>query len=243
MGVSAGAAQGDGVEQDLAGAAALFQVAGTRGHAQAQFNAGVMFQRGEGVEADRERAAAWWAQASEQGHSLAQLELGRHHEALAEEALAAPAALRERMALHALLSREVFDQHVMIAQADAGLGARSAPTEMAPALFLRVLARFLLLVPALVSRDEVLACIERVRLRHQWPGGKGGMSFEQFQAFLEEVLRRAGLPLPDDLDARLAAARAGGPPRHQRQLAPDRDGPAIYRFLNPNFCQFARDMP
>ena len=115
------------------------------------------------------------------------------------------------MALHALLSREVFDQHVMIAQADAGLGARSAPTEMAPALFLRVLARFLLLVPALVSRDEVLACIERVRLRHQWPGGKGGMSFEQFQAFLEEVLRRAGLPLPDDLDARLAAARAGGP--------------------------------
>ncbi|KAJ1495550.1 hypothetical protein T484DRAFT_1761947, partial [Baffinella frigidus] len=215
--------KGDGVPQDLPAAASLFQESGARGHSQAQFNSGVMFQRGEGVPRDREKAAAWWKQGADQavmfqrgegvpldrekaaawwkqgadqGHSQAQLELGRFHEELAEEALAAPAAVREEMALRTLLSREVFEKYILIAEEDAGLGSRKAPTEMDVKLFLKIVTSFLWIVPA-------LGCVERVKMRHQWTGS-GPMRFEQFQRYLEEVMRKALIPVPDDIDDVLA---------------------------------------
>ena len=54
----------------------MLRKSGDQGHAQAQYNLGVMYAKGEGVRQSRTEAASWWQKAAEQGHPTAQLELG-----------------------------------------------------------------------------------------------------------------------------------------------------------------------
>jgi hypothetical protein len=47
-----------------------------QGHATAQFNLGVLYERGRGVPQDYARAVQWYRQAAAQGHATAQFNLG-----------------------------------------------------------------------------------------------------------------------------------------------------------------------
>ena len=51
-------------------------MAAEQGHAQAQFNLGVMYDNGEGVPEDDAEAVKWFRMAAEQGYALAQYNLG-----------------------------------------------------------------------------------------------------------------------------------------------------------------------
>ena len=64
-------ANGQGVPQDHAQAAAWYQKAAEQGNAWAQNNLGVMYQNGSGVPQDHAQAAAWYRKAAEQGNELA----------------------------------------------------------------------------------------------------------------------------------------------------------------------------
>ena len=51
-------------------------VAAEQGHAEAQFNLGVMYDIGQGVKQDYFKAVEWYQKAAEQGNALAQYNLG-----------------------------------------------------------------------------------------------------------------------------------------------------------------------
>jgi hypothetical protein len=67
---------GEGVQQDSAIAAALYQQAVDQGYAQAQCDLGALYQRGNGVQQDRARAVVLFQQAADQGNANAQCSLG-----------------------------------------------------------------------------------------------------------------------------------------------------------------------
>ncbi|MEO0602213.1 MAG: energy transducer TonB, partial [Myxococcota bacterium] len=64
-------AKGDGLDQDLDRARALFEKGCTGGDALGCSNLGVVYQRGLGVDVDRERAGAYYDRACEGGLALA----------------------------------------------------------------------------------------------------------------------------------------------------------------------------
>ena len=61
-------------------AASWFLKAAEQGHADAQFNLGIMYANGEGVAKDPREAVAWYRKAAEQGHADAQNNLGAAYE-------------------------------------------------------------------------------------------------------------------------------------------------------------------
>ena len=63
------------VPQDYAQAAAWFRRAADQGHANAQYNLGLMYGAGEGVPQDYAQAVTWYRQAAEQGRANAQYNL------------------------------------------------------------------------------------------------------------------------------------------------------------------------
>jgi TPR repeat protein len=65
-----------GVPQDQSTAAHWLELAATQGHAKAQLNLGVLYDRGHGVTQDATQAVRWYRQAAEQGNRKAQLNLG-----------------------------------------------------------------------------------------------------------------------------------------------------------------------
>jgi len=73
-------ATGDGVEQDLAQAAAWYRKAAVQGLAAAQLSLGVLYDHGMGVPQDYEAAAAWYQKAALQGVAEAQFNLGSFYE-------------------------------------------------------------------------------------------------------------------------------------------------------------------
>ena len=60
-----------GVAQDYAEAVRLYSLAAAQGHAQAQYNLGVMFEEGKGVAQDRAEAIRLYRLAAAQGHAYA----------------------------------------------------------------------------------------------------------------------------------------------------------------------------
>ena len=58
---------GDGWTVQLSNLRHMLERSGRQGHAQAQYNLGVMYAKGEGVVQSRERAAEWWTRAAELG--------------------------------------------------------------------------------------------------------------------------------------------------------------------------------
>ena len=68
--------QGRGAPQDYAEAINWNRKAAEQGHADAQYNLGVMYYNGEGVPLDYAEAARWYRLAAEQGHASAQNNLG-----------------------------------------------------------------------------------------------------------------------------------------------------------------------
>ena len=63
-------------EGDYPAAFRLFKKAAEQGHANAQFNLGVMYDKGEGVTRDAKQAVYWVQKAAEQGFAEAQTNLG-----------------------------------------------------------------------------------------------------------------------------------------------------------------------
>lgn len=61
---------------DYATALEKFKPLAEDGHAQSQYNLGVMYRQGQGVPQDDKEAVAWWTKAAEQGHTDAQDNLG-----------------------------------------------------------------------------------------------------------------------------------------------------------------------
>lgn len=51
-----------------------------QGHADAQYNLGIMYYKGKGVAQNYAEAARWYRKAAERGHSLAQRNLGRMYD-------------------------------------------------------------------------------------------------------------------------------------------------------------------
>ncbi len=66
----------EGVAQDYAEAVRWYQLAAAQGHAVAQFNLGVMFERGVGVAQDNAEAFKWFKLAAENRNADAQYKLG-----------------------------------------------------------------------------------------------------------------------------------------------------------------------
>ena len=62
--------------QDYKTAVQWFRRAAEQGHAMAQFNLGLMYDKGEGVPQDYKTAAQWYRRAAEQGNAMAQFNLG-----------------------------------------------------------------------------------------------------------------------------------------------------------------------
>ena len=73
-------AQGHGVPQDDALAAAWYRKAADQGIADAQFDLGVMYAQGHGVAQDHARAIEWLRKAADQGYAVAQSNLGGMYE-------------------------------------------------------------------------------------------------------------------------------------------------------------------
>ena len=63
---------GEGVTKDLAGAAHYFKISADQGHAQAQYNYGVMLYHGYGIEQNLYAAAHYYHIAANQGFAPAQ---------------------------------------------------------------------------------------------------------------------------------------------------------------------------
>jgi TPR repeat protein len=64
----------------MGGALELFTKAADQGHAQAQYNLGVMYENGQGVEQDFKEAVKWYQKAADQGLAYAQYNLGVMYE-------------------------------------------------------------------------------------------------------------------------------------------------------------------
>ena len=62
--------------KDYTKALSFFAQAAEQGHADAQFNCGVMYYKGLGTAADKARALYWYEKAAEQGHAKAQFNCG-----------------------------------------------------------------------------------------------------------------------------------------------------------------------
>ena len=67
---------GKGVQQNDAEAVKWYRRAADQGHAEAQYNLGVMYDDGQGVQQDYAEAVKWYRRAAEQGHAKAQFNLG-----------------------------------------------------------------------------------------------------------------------------------------------------------------------
>ena len=67
---------GRGVPQDHAAAMSWFRKAAEQGHAEAQYNLGVMYEEGHGVPRDYTAAVSWYRKAAEQGDAKAQNNVG-----------------------------------------------------------------------------------------------------------------------------------------------------------------------
>ena len=65
-------ANGEGVPEDDKEAVKWYRLAAEQGHAQAQYNLGLMYANGEGVPEDDKEAVKWYRLAAEQGHAQAQ---------------------------------------------------------------------------------------------------------------------------------------------------------------------------
>ena len=61
---------------DFATALREWEPLAEQGHADAQFNLGVMYNTGDGVPQDYKTAVKWYTLAAEQGHADAQINLG-----------------------------------------------------------------------------------------------------------------------------------------------------------------------
>ena len=70
-------AQGRGVDQDYPQAFIWFSKAAEQGHAEAQYNLGVMYVNGDHVVQDDVEAVKWFNKAAEQGYAEAQSALRR----------------------------------------------------------------------------------------------------------------------------------------------------------------------
>jgi TPR repeat protein len=70
---------GQGVDQSDATAVEWYRKAADQGHAEAQYNLGVMYERGKGVGQSDPTAAQWYFKAAEQGHADAQKNLEQVH--------------------------------------------------------------------------------------------------------------------------------------------------------------------
>jgi TPR repeat protein len=68
-------ANGKGVPQDNKEAAKWYRLAAEQGHADAQYNLGLMYANGKGVPEDANEAVKWFRLAAEQGHDDAQYNL------------------------------------------------------------------------------------------------------------------------------------------------------------------------
>ncbi|MBL0231946.1 MAG: sel1 repeat family protein [Moraxellaceae bacterium] len=61
---------------DYAAALKEFNEAAEQGHADAQFNLGLMYRKGQGVPQDDTQAVVWFKKAAQQGYASAQYNLG-----------------------------------------------------------------------------------------------------------------------------------------------------------------------
>ena len=59
--------EGQGVDQNYERAVEYYEAAARQGHADAQFNLGLLQARGQGVKQSYETAREWWMKAAEQG--------------------------------------------------------------------------------------------------------------------------------------------------------------------------------
>ena len=66
---------GTGVEKDMKRAFEYFAKAADKGHAKAQYNLGVLYDRGEGTAQNYEQAFEWYSRAAEQGYPPAEYNL------------------------------------------------------------------------------------------------------------------------------------------------------------------------
>ena len=65
--------QGHGVDVDYKKAFEWWEKAAEQGHADAQYNLGVMYELGHGVDQSDSRAMQWYAKADAQGFEIAQV--------------------------------------------------------------------------------------------------------------------------------------------------------------------------
>jgi hypothetical protein len=68
--------EGQGIPKDDSEAVKWYRKAAEQGHADAQYNLGVMYYKGQGVPQDYTEALKWYRKAAEQGHADAQYILG-----------------------------------------------------------------------------------------------------------------------------------------------------------------------
>jgi TPR repeat protein len=68
-------AGGTGIPKDEAKAVEWYEKAAAQGHAEAQNNLGVMYDKGKGVPQDQARAVEWYRKAAAQGNPTAQYNL------------------------------------------------------------------------------------------------------------------------------------------------------------------------
>ena len=66
----------EGIPQDHFKARIWYEKATAQGHAEAQYNLGVMYKNGQGVRQDYVEARKWYEKAAAQGHAGAQTNLG-----------------------------------------------------------------------------------------------------------------------------------------------------------------------
>ena len=69
-----------GVVQSYKAALEWYQMAADQGHADAQFNLGVMYDQGQGVVRSYKAALVWYRKAADQGEAEAQFKLGNMSE-------------------------------------------------------------------------------------------------------------------------------------------------------------------
>ncbi len=63
-----------GVPRDATEALKWYTLAAEQGHAESQFNLGIMYGKGEGVRANWAESMKWFMLAAEQGHAIARQE-------------------------------------------------------------------------------------------------------------------------------------------------------------------------
>ncbi len=103
---------------DYATALREFLVLAEQGHASAQHNLGVKFNKGEGVPQDYAAAIKWYRKAAEQGYADAQSYLGAMY--------AAGQGVPENSAEAVMWYRKAAEQGVVLAQPQGFLGKRKS---------------------------------------------------------------------------------------------------------------------